>query len=653
MANEKKERELKGTKSAQLDSSSARENLLAAARRGDFALVQWLVMGVSAGQGVSPDAETLYAAAESGNLMLVQWLVMGAPEGRRVKPDVLTLLSAAMSGNLAVVQWLMKEAPKGMRVDPSLDFLEFLSELGTKGVFSTEIKQWFEQKLQSKNTPTAAPISTRGISQQPQGIESKASTRSSSSIPVTSTSSSITTSSTYQVDEQKETEENQLISLHNLEHWSLLKVMASSPDEVITQTDSWINKTKDKLRQHTQTVIPANRQSLLLPDAQVYQHFVALSKLTKHTQEQYTTGDPTLFQHALSKEQMAQLSLQDYLQKAASVGNLALVQWLVAFERGTQRAIATQVTLLAAARSGSLELVQWLVAAERGAQRLHPDQTILSAAARSGNLALVRWLTAPERGPQQLKPSRVTLSFARLSGNRALVKWLKQVMQLQEWKDLFPTTAINKEILSYLPGEDILSFANTTRPADQLVVDSKVLVERIRSEFGRNIQTLIPANRQPLLLPHTHIYRHFTALKKLEKKVRNRYAIDDPALFQRALNTDVIELPLLYDCLDKAARVGNPALVQWLMAPERGAQRVDPDGGTLRGAAQSGNLALVQWLMAEERGAQRVDPDVLTPYDAAQSGNLALVQWLMAPERGARGGGGAQCLDSWGCGSVG
>jgi hypothetical protein len=322
-------------------------------------------------------------------------------------------------------------------------------------------------------------------------------------------------------------------------------------------------------------------------------------------------------------------------------------------------------------------------------------------------------LTAPERGTQQLKPSRVTLSFARLSGNWALVKWLKQVMQLQEWKDLFPTTAINKEILSYLPGEDILSFANTTRSADQLVTDSKVLLERIRNEFGRNIQTLIPANRQPLLLshtriyrhltawrkldrqtrnryalddpalfqralpadvielpllydyldkaarvgnlalvqwlvasermpaerqplllPHTHIYRHFTALNKLDRRTRNRYALDDPALFQHTLSADVVELPLLYDYLSKAARVGNLALVQWLMAEERGPQRVNPDIETLRCAAGLGNLALVQWLMAEEREVQRVAPiyGTLTT-EAARSGNLALVQWLIAEER--------------------
>lgn len=149
--------------------------------------------------------------------------------------------------------------------------------------------------------------------------------------------------------------------------------------------------------------------------------------------------------------------------------------------------------------------------------------------------------------------------------------------------------------------------AESNRFAGGVVNGTDAWAEKIKNEFKINIQAAIPANRHALLLPDEDIYYHLKALSYLEDKAHSQYTADDPALFQKALSEDVTDYLLLHDYLDKAARVGNQALVQWLMAPERGAQRVSPDDDTLRSAVISENLALVQWLVASERGEQRVE----------------------------------------------
>jgi hypothetical protein len=461
----KKGTQQKETKHAQPDSSQNQKSLLAAARRGDLALVQSLMAPERGAQRVSPNADTLLAAVKSGNLALVQWLVMGTPKGERVEPTVLTLLGAATAGHLPLVQWLMKEAPQGVRVSPSVGFLEFLSDLGKLKAFSEEIKQWFEQALQTKKTMTSSSSTSTAEKKERETKHAQPSPpqKLQDRFPTAVINKEI------------------LSCLPTQDILSFAGTMHSA-DQLVTESKVLVERIKSKFKLNIQTLItlmPASRQPLLLPHARIYRHLTAWSKLDSQTRNRYTLDDPTVFQRTLSADVVELPLWYDYLGKAARVGNLALMQWL-------------------------------------------------------------------------MTPAR------------------------------------------------------------------------------------LPANCQPLLLPHTHVYRHFSVLNKLDSQTRNRYAIDDPALFQRALSADVVELPLLYDYLDKAAKVGNLALVQWLMAPERGAQRVNPDVETLRGAAWSGDLAVVQWLMAAERGEQCVDPDVETLRCATESGSLALVQWLMAPERGAQ-----------------
>lgn len=74
---------------------------------------------------------------------------------------------------------------------------------------------------------------------------------------------------------------------------------------------------------------------------------------------------------------------------------------------------------------------------------------------------------------------------------------------------------------------------------------------------------------------------------------------------------------MLYDYLDKAARVGNLALVQWLMAPERGAQQVEPSSAWFDQAREStyiNNRAIKLWF--EQQALQSKNSLAAAPVSA-------------------------------------
>lgn len=114
---------------------------------------------------------------------------------------------------------------------------------------------------------------------------------------------------------------------------------------------------------------------------------------------------------------------------AAQLGNMDLVQWLGHVDRGDDRNIIEEMTLLHAAISGNLKLVKWLCTEwfydkKLGYHQLIPDEEIMYHAIVSGNIALIQWLSSDDLGDCRQALNQGTLYAAAEIGHIHIIQWL-------------------------------------------------------------------------------------------------------------------------------------------------------------------------------------------------------------------------------------
>jgi hypothetical protein len=118
---------------------------------------------------------------------------------------------------------------------------------------------------------------------------------------------------------------------------------------------------KNKIKEDFGITIDLSQPGIHHPKT-IYRHLTILKRLEKRSSPLYGFARdgsyPPLCKEKLTDETIEMAFRHLYLNQAAQVGNLALVQWLTHTDRAESRVTPDQGTLYDAARSGNLALVQ-------------------------------------------------------------------------------------------------------------------------------------------------------------------------------------------------------------------------------------------------------------------------------------------------------
>ncbi|MHB1947695.1 MAG: ankyrin repeat domain-containing protein [Gammaproteobacteria bacterium] len=264
-------------------------------KSGRLSLVKWLIEDYLSGLLVMPEAEDrrrlLNAAAYSGNLALFKWWLLEAPEMFRAKPDLETLKECAHSGNPNLIRWLIEDAPEHLKLNLEYTWSDWVH----LNKYQNSWRGIYFWACCSGNLEVVKLL-----------------------LKYTSTKIKLDDSSLY----------------------------ASALSGNISLLRWWTHEAPEKLRFNPLRVLD-NAITSECPE------------MVKWVRDQLHVN-PT----------------QEMFDKAASRGNIALLHSLMT----DSDLIPNSDTFFWAAFSGNLDLLLWLTAPERGAQQLHVDQQMIQDA---------------------------------------------------------------------------------------------------------------------------------------------------------------------------------------------------------------------------------------------------------------------------------